>query len=143
MTEGIAGLHITPWSYEVGAEKIREYATAVGETSPVYFDRRAALAAGFRDVAAPPMFAVVFCRWLEPAIMDERLGIDYARMLHGGQEFRWAEPVCAGDSVATSVVVEEEFYKRDLRFVVFESRSKNQHGHETVVGRWTMIVRPQ
>lgn len=137
----LAGLRIDPWSYEVGAEKIREYANAVGESSRIYFDRSAAVAAGFRAVAAPPMFAVVYCRWMEPAIMDERLAIDYARMVHGGQEFRWAEPVCAGDTITTSAVVEAEFHKGELRFVVFGSRSMNQLGEEAVAGRWTMIVR--
>ena len=46
-------------TYEVGKEKIREYATVIGFESPVYFDREAARAAGYRDVVAPPMFAVV------------------------------------------------------------------------------------
>ena len=44
----------------MGKEKIKEYAWAVGEDNPVYFDREQAKAAGFRDVAAPPMFAVVY-----------------------------------------------------------------------------------
>ena len=48
------------FEYEVGKEKIREYARAVGEDNPVYFDREQAKAAGFRDVPAPPMFAVVY-----------------------------------------------------------------------------------
>ena len=42
------------FEYEVGKEKIREYAFAVGEDNPVYFDRQAAKDAGFRDVPAPP-----------------------------------------------------------------------------------------
>jgi len=46
--------------YEVGKEKIGEYAEAVGEDNPVYFDRDKAREAGFRDVVAPPMFAVVY-----------------------------------------------------------------------------------
>ena len=54
-----AGKQWPPVTYEVGLEKIREYARAVGETNRVYLDREAALAAGFRDVVAPPMFCVV------------------------------------------------------------------------------------
>ena len=49
-----------PFEYEVGKEKIREYAHAVGEDNPIYFDRAAATEAGFRDIAAPPMFAVIY-----------------------------------------------------------------------------------
>src|SRR3712207_8768144 len=41
------------FTYEVGLEKIREYANAVGETERVHHDRDAAREAGFRDVVAP------------------------------------------------------------------------------------------
>ena len=65
--------------YEVGKEKIREYAYAVGEDNPVYFDRDAAKEAGFRDVPAPPMFAVVYSAGaMGPAILDPEVGINFA-----------------------------------------------------------------
>ena len=86
------------FTYEVGLEKIREYANAVGEGTPVHHDRGAAKDAGFRDVVAPPMFAVVYSAGaMGPAIFDQDVGMDFARMLHGSQEFVWGEPVCAGD----------------------------------------------
>src|SRR6185503_20641248 len=58
-TEAI-GKSYPPVEYEVGKEKIGEYARAVGEENPVYYDRAAAKEAGFRDVVAPPMFAVIY-----------------------------------------------------------------------------------
>ncbi|SCF74331.1 N-terminal half of MaoC dehydratase [Streptomyces sp. DconLS] len=39
--------------YEVGREKIREFAEAVGETNPVFTDPEAAKAFGHSDVIAP------------------------------------------------------------------------------------------
>jgi len=39
--------------YEVGAEKIREFADAIGDPNPVYRDADAARAAGHPDVIAP------------------------------------------------------------------------------------------
>ena len=45
--------------YEVGAEKIREFATAIGETGPLHHDAEAARAAGYPNVVAPPTFAIV------------------------------------------------------------------------------------
>src|SRR5919106_3406504 len=90
--------------YEVGREKIREYARAVGEENPVHHDPEAAREAGFRDVVAPPMFCVVYSAGaMAPAVLDPELGIDLARLLHGGQEFVWGEPVCAGDELETNV----------------------------------------
>ena len=91
-----------PVAYEVGLEKIREYARAVGEENPVHLDREAALAAGFRDVVAPPMFCVVYSApAMGPAVLDPEVGINLAAMVHGSQEFVWGEPVCAGDVITT------------------------------------------
>lgn len=128
--------------YEVGVEKIREYANAVGETNPVHRDRQAATEAGFRDVVAPPMFTVVYAApALGPAMVDPDVGINFATMVHGGQEFVWGEPVCAGDVITTRARVSEIFEKDGKGFYVFDSVSTNQDGAEVVRGKWTNIVR--
>jgi acyl dehydratase len=136
------GKSYPPFEYEVGREKIREYANAVGETSPIYFDRQAAGDAGFRDVVAPPMFAVVYSAGsVGPPIFDAEIGIDFMRMVHGGQEFVWSEPVCAGDVVTTETTFTDFSEKGGRKFYVFESLSRNQEGQEVVRGTWTNIVR--
>jgi acyl dehydratase len=141
MTSAV-GKTYPPHEYEVGREKIREYANAVGETSQVYFDRAAAQAAGFRDVVAPPMFAVVYSAGsVGPPIFDEEIGIDFMRMVHGGQEFSWSEPVCAGDTITTETTFKDFSEKDGRKFYVFESVSRNQEGQEVVRGTWTNIVR--
>jgi len=131
-----------PFEYEVGREKIREYSHAIGATDPVNFDREAARGAGFRDVVAPPMFAVVYSAGsVGTAVLDPEVGIDLMRMVHGGQEFVWGEPVCAGDTITTTTTVKDVSEKDGRKFFVFESVSTNQDGHEVVHGRWTNIVR--
>ena len=129
-------------TYEVGLEKIREYANAVGEESPVHRDREAARAAGFRDVVAPPMFAVVYSApALGPAVLDPDVGINFAAMVHGGQEFVWGEPVCAGDVITTGSSVVDISEKDGKGFYVFETVSTNQDGDQVVKATWTNIVR--
>jgi acyl dehydratase len=129
-------------TYEVGLEKIREYANAVGQSEPVHHDREAARQAGFRDVVAPPMFAVVYSApALGPAILDPDVGINFAAMVHGGQEFVWGEPVCDGDEITTRAKVQEIYEKDGKGFYVFESVSTNQDGDEVVRATWTNIVR--
>jgi len=89
--------------YEVGKEKIGEYARVLGIENPVHFDREAARAAGFRDVVAPPMFAVVYSSpAVGPAMFDPEVGMNFAAMVHGGQEFEWDEPACSGDEITTT-----------------------------------------
>ena len=114
----------------------------MGEDNPVYFDRDAAKAAGFRDIPAPPMFAVVYSAGaMAPAIFDPEVGMNFALMVHGGQEFSWGEPVCAGDTISTSAEVKEIYEKDGKGFYVFETVSTNQEGKEVVRATWTNIVR--
>jgi acyl dehydratase len=136
------GKKYPPHEYEVGKEKIREYAFAVGEENPVYFDREKAREAGFRDIPAPPMFATVYSAGsVGPAVVDPEVGINLVMMVHGGQDFAWGEPVCAGDTVTTETEVKDIYEKDGKAFYVFESVSRNQDGQETVRATWTNIVR--
>ena len=131
-----------PVSYAVGREKVREFAAAVGEQGEVHYDPDAARSAGYADVVAPPMFAVVYTGpALAPALFDPEVGIDFARMVHGGQEFVWGPPVVAGDEIATEVEVKDVAERGGLAFFVFESRSTNQDGETVCTGTWTNIVR--
>lgn len=128
--------------YAVGREKIREYAYAVGESNPLHLDLDAARAAGFADLVAPPMFAVVYAgAAITAPLFDPEVGIDFAHMLHGEQEFRWDELVVAGDELHTTATFSSHSERGGMDFFVFETVSVNQR-HETVcAGLWTNIVR--
>ena len=131
-----------PETFEVEAERIGQYADAVGETSAVHQDPEAAKAAGFRDVVAPPMFAVVYSSpAMGQAILDPEVGINFGAMVHGGQVFEWSEPVCAGDQITTNATCKEIYEQDGKGFYVFETISTNQDGDEVVRATWTNIVR--
>jgi acyl dehydratase len=131
-----------PTIYAVGREKVREYAHAVGETDRLHLDPSAAREAGFADVVAPPMFAVVYgAPAMIPAILDPEVGIDFARMVHGSQEFRWGPLVIAGDEISTTTTVKDISERGDMGFYVFETSSVNQTGETVCTGTWTNIVR--
>ncbi|HEY8582638.1 MAG TPA: MaoC family dehydratase N-terminal domain-containing protein [Capillimicrobium sp.] len=140
-TEAV-GKTYPPTTYAVGREKIREYAHAIGETSPLCLDVEAARAAGYADVVAPPMFAVVFAsQALIPSLFDPEVGVDFARLVHGGQEFTWGDVVVAGDEITTTVTVQSITERAGNGFFVHETRSVNQDGAEVCLGVWTNIVR--
>jgi acyl dehydratase len=93
--------------YEVGREKIREFADAVGDPNPVYRDSRAALAAGHPDVIAPPTFPIVITmRAAAQVVGDPALGLDYSKVVHGEQRFVYRRPVRAGDVLQVRVTVD-------------------------------------
>ena len=144
MSDGHPALGKTypPFEYEVGREKIREYANAVGETNPLHLDPEAARAAGYRDVVAPPMFAVVYSApAMGPAILDPEVGINLMLMVHGGQEFVWEKPVVAGDEITTEAELQERSERGGLSFFTFRTVSVNQRGETVCEGTWTNIVR--
>lgn len=140
-TEAIGKVY-PPSEYAVGREKIREYAAAVGETNPLYFDVEAARDAGYADVVAPPMFAVVYSgRAVGPGILDPDVGINFAMMVHAGQEFVWGPVVVAGDEITTTASVKDISDRGGMAFYVFETVSENQRRETVCTGTWTQIVR--
>ena len=93
--------------YEVGREKIREFADAIGDQNPAYRDPEAARALGYPDVIAPPTFPIVLSmRAGAQVVFDPELGLDYSRVVHGEQRFVYARPVRAGDRLTVTVSVE-------------------------------------
>jgi acyl dehydratase len=128
--------------YAVGREKIREYAAAVGETDPLYHDLEAARAAGYADLVAPPMFAVVYSsRPSARLLFDPEIGMNFSRLVHGGQEFAWGELVVAGDEISTTATLTGCSERAGLEFYVAELVSENQRGEPVCTGTWTFIVR--
>ena len=93
--------------YEVGREKIREFADAVGDLNPVYRDPAAAQALGHPDVIAPPTFPIVLTLTAgHQVLIDPDFGIDYSKVVHGEQRFVHARPVRAGDVLQVVVTID-------------------------------------
>ncbi|HKS51102.1 MAG TPA: MaoC family dehydratase N-terminal domain-containing protein [Pseudonocardiaceae bacterium] len=94
-------------TYQVGREKIREFADAIGDDDPAYRDPRAARALGYADLIAPPTFAIILVlRAQERLIQDPQLGLDYSRMVHGSQSFTHHRPITAGDELTAMLHVD-------------------------------------
>ena len=105
---GLVGRSYPPSAvYEVGREKIAEFATALGDPDPVYRDPAAARAAGYPDVIAPPTFAIALT--LEAAMVvlqDPEVALDYSRVVHGEQKFVHHRPIHAGDRLVATTTID-------------------------------------
>ncbi len=141
--DAAVGKRYPPTTYAVGREKIVEYAHATGETNPLHLDLEAARAAGHADLVAPPMFAVIYqFRGAVAPLTDPEVGLDFTRLLHAGQDFRWGALVVAGDEVTTTVAVESISERAGLGFYAFAAESVNQRGEPVASGLWRNVVRP-
>lgn len=91
----------------MGREKIREFATAVAELSPLCHDVAAARAAGHPDLVAPPTFPVVFTMpRIEILLRDPDFGWRFEGTVHGDQKISFSRPIHAGDELVTTVHVQ-------------------------------------
>lgn len=126
--------------YEVGREKIREFAEAIGDANPVYTDPEAAKALGHPDVIAPPtfVFAITF-KAAGQVVEDPQLGLDYSRVVHGDQRFAYTRPVRAGDLLSVTSTIES--IKTLAGNDVLEIRGDvHDEVGEPVVSAWTKLV---
>ena len=93
--------------YEVGREKVREFADAIGDANPAYRDPEAAKALGHPDVIAPPTFPfLITYRAAGQVVADPELGLDFSRVVHGDQKFTYSRPVRAGDRLVVTVTID-------------------------------------
>ncbi len=108
--------------YLIGREKVREFATAIGDHSPVFHDLAAAAALGYRDLPAPATFAfVVTQRAMAAAMFDPELGLDYARVVHGEQGFDYHRPLQAGDEVIVRAHIADIHTRGHNEFLVTQA----------------------
>ena len=129
-------------TYEVGKEKIKEYAKAIKNLDPYYLDDDFAKKSKYGAIIAPPTFAVVFGAYLiEPVFTDKDLNLNMAMLVHGEQELEFLEVVKAGDSITTSAKIVDIKNKEKLDVTAVEIKSKNQHGKDVSRGIYTFVVR--
>lgn len=128
--------------YEVGVEKIREFADALGDPNPAYHDRAAARALGHPDVVAPPTFPFLLTFRASRAIIDDPdLGIDYSRVVHGEQRFTYSRPVHAGDTLTVTVTIDAVRRAGGHDMVTSRSDVHTTDGEHVVTAVSTLVVR--
>lgn len=128
--------------YEVSREKIREFATAIGDTNPAYFVREAAIALGHPDVIAPPTFPVVVSMQAAAQVVaDPQLGLDYSRVVHGEQTFSYERPIRAGDLLTVIVTVESIRSAAGNDIITTRGDISTVDGEPVVTARSTLVAR--
>jgi acyl dehydratase len=76
-----------------------------------------------------------------PALFDPEVGLNFAMMVHGAQEFVWGPLVVAGDDITTTTTVKDISERGEMTFYIFESVSRNQRDETVCTGTWSNIVR--
>ena len=100
-----------PVTVVIDRREAQRYAYAVGDENPAYFDESAAEAAGYRTITVPPLFVTHALVPPKPANMLREDGLyqdatsvhlEVSRMMFGGEEWDFIEPVCVGDEITAT-----------------------------------------
>ena len=128
--------------YAVDAAALAAFAAAVGSTDPVHTSVEAAKAAGYRDVIAPPTFAVTIAQQCDRQLIeDPEAGIDYSRVVHGEQRFVHHRPITAGDEVVGTLTVDTVREAGGHAMVTTRTELVSTDGEALCTATSTIVVR--
>jgi len=128
--------------YEIGREKMKEYASAINDSNPYYHDKEFGKKSSYGDNIAPPLFASVYnLMGCANMFFDPELALNFAMLVHGEQEFEWLKPIKPGDVIITTGKILDIAEKGNNDVVKYEARSKNQNGELVTIGRATFVIR--
>lgn len=140
------GKRYGPYRYEVGVEKVKEFAFAVagGVPSTAFAPPPEGLNPIFYDPPrlAFPTFAVTFA--IQPfvaAVTDPELEINVLSVVHGEQEFEFFEPIRPHDTLLTIGWISQTYEKAGKDFLIVTTESTNQNDRLAVRAIWTAIAR--
>jgi acyl dehydratase len=130
----------------VTEEKVKEFAIAVGDNNPLFYDDDAAREQGFPGSIAPPTFTVTQIFAVPRDERESRLGanLEYSRVLHGEQEFSYKRLPLAGEVLKGTMRIAKDFEKEgkrggSMRFVTYESVYRDSEGEEVLTALYTLI----
>lgn len=89
-----------PDAFEVGREKIREFARSVQSEDASSFDEQAAAELGYDSVLAPPTFVAILAKLVQADFFRHvDTGYTTMQMVQVDQQFIYHKPIKAGDKL--------------------------------------------
>jgi hypothetical protein len=116
-----------PVSFPVEAEHVARFAGCLGADGS----------------AVPPTFAAVYAfqYTMDQAVADRELGIDALRMLHGEQEFTWADQPRIGETLSVGVDLVSDEMRGTLRVITLVADVAGADGRAVCASRTVLVVR--
>jgi acyl dehydratase len=139
--EGLIGSHYrAPDYFEVGREKIREFATAVQDDNPTHFSEVDAAEAGYPTVVAPLTFLAIAGRRVQLDIFTKfSIPINIARVLHRDQKFQFHRPMLAHDKLHFDTYLDSVIESHGTVIAEIRSEVTDAEGKPIVTSIVTML----
>jgi acyl dehydratase len=143
LSDKIVGMHFRyPDFYEVGREKVREYAEAVKNEDQAFFDERAAADLGYDALLAPLTFISVFGYQAQSAFfVNANIEVTDMKIVQVDQVLKFVTPIKVGDRLYCDVYVDSVRQSFGTDMIVTKNIVTNQAGdvvqetYTTLVGR--------
>jgi hypothetical protein len=137
----IVGTHYRyPDFYEVGREKVREYAVAVKNDDAAYHDEAVASELGHESLPAPLTFISVFGYTAQLAFFENaNIGITDAQIVQVDQELKFLLPIKAGDRLYCDVYLQSYRQAHGTDIIVTKNMISNDRG-EVVQESYTTLA---
>ena len=130
------------YRFEVGREQVRSYAAVTGVTDERYHDQ--APDSDATGLAVPPAFVACIAgarAWRQ--VMDDPELHAHERVVHGGQELEFTEPVRVGDVLVCTPAIADLRSLRGLELLTVEVTCARPDGSAVVTSRSRLAFVPQ
>jgi hypothetical protein len=120
-------------TFVVDRDRIVQFADAIGDDDPRYRTD---------EPIAPPTFPTVMqIASGGQVVLDQELGLDYSRVVHGEQEYVTERPLRAGDELTAKPRIADIYARGPNEFLVVETAYADATGAVVCTGRSTLISR--
>lgn len=141
--KGVVGTHYRyPDHYVVEREKVREYAAAVKNEDPAFFEDQAAAELGYRGLPAPLTFISVFGYKAVAAFFEHaNITTQDAQIVQVEQTLKFLQPIKTGDRLYCDVSIESIRRAHGIDIVITKQTVTNEAGgvvqetYTTLAGR--------
>jgi acyl dehydratase len=134
------------FTYEVTAESIADYCTAVRNDNPLYLDADAASKGPFGTIIAPPTYIFKCAPLRRNEVMHAQgyaspeekrdRATPYAK-----SEIFFERPIKVGDVISSYVELMDKYERRGNQFVTWKTEATNQDGEKVAEYHYTIIWR--
>jgi acyl dehydratase len=146
-SKDMIGRLLSTGSATVTAEHVAAFARALGDENPLYLDPEAARRGPLGTIVAPPTYPIAFMAQAMAGGLGTflELGLDFATLVHGEQEFEYVRPIRAGETLTLTGRIADVYEKAGssgtLDFVVLETEARDAEGRPVFFSRNVLISR--
>ena len=141
--KSIVGKTGKPFSMPIEWSKVREFARAVRDPNPIYFDPELAKKE-CGGIPVPVTFLQTSAFWQTADSMPPARHLRPAAILHGEQEFEFFKPILVGDTL-TGIARVADIYEKEggrggkMTFLVVETTYNNQREEKVALSRFVLV----